>query len=357
MPMPVSVTAKAMTRVGLVERRRGEAGPLRRRADPQPHGALLRELHGVREQVAQDLLEPLLVGDERRRGVGVELDLEARGPSPPPGAGTSARRTSTTSSSPTAAGVHVHLPGLDLGEVEDVVDQVEQLVAGREDRPREVDLLVAEVAVAVVRQQPGQDEQRVERRPQLVGHVGQELGLVLRGERELLGLLLDRQAGHLDLAVLDLDALVLVGEQRHLLGELGVGALQLLLPALQLLGERLGLLQQLLRPHVGDDGVDHDADRLGELLQERAVHLARTARRTPARCTPSTWSSKSTGCTRMLLGAARPRPEPISDVVRRRRLDQDRRSGRGPPGPPGPRRGAARRTSSLRAGSRSWRRA
>ena len=32
--------------------------------------------------------------------------------------------------------------------------------------------------------------------------------------------------------------------------------------------ERLRLLQQLLGPHVGGDGVEHDADALGELLQE-----------------------------------------------------------------------------------------
>ena len=51
-----------------------------------------------------------------------------------------------------------------------------------------------------LRQLVGEDQQAVERRAQLVRHVGEELGLVLRGERELLGLLLERLARLLDLA-------------------------------------------------------------------------------------------------------------------------------------------------------------
>ena len=54
----------------------------------------------------------------------------------------------------------------------------EQVVAGGVDRLRELDLLVGQVAVVVVGQQLGQDQQAVERRAQLVRHVGQELRLV-----------------------------------------------------------------------------------------------------------------------------------------------------------------------------------
>jgi len=53
-----------------------------------------------------------------------------------------------------------------------------------------LDLLAREVAVFVVREELRQDEQRVERRAQLVAHVREELGLVLRDEGELLRLLL-----------------------------------------------------------------------------------------------------------------------------------------------------------------------
>ena len=52
------------------------------------------------------------------------------------------------------------------------------------------------------------------------------------------------------------------------------GVLELLVGLLQLLGERLRLLQQVLGPGVGLDGVDHDADRLGELVEERLVGRA-----------------------------------------------------------------------------------
>ena len=44
--------------------------------------------------------------------------------------------------------------------------------------------------------------------------------------------------------------------------------------ALQLLGQRLGLLQQLFRSHGGGDGVQHDADRFGELIEEGQVDVA-----------------------------------------------------------------------------------
>ena len=137
--------------------------------------------------------------------------------------------------------------GLDLRQVEDVVDQVEQVGAGAVDGARELDLLRREVAVGVVGELLAEDQDAVERRAQLVRHVGEELGLVLRGERELLGLLLERVPGLLDLLVLALDLDVLLGEQLRLLLELLVGLLQLLLLRLQLRGERLRLLRAALR--------------------------------------------------------------------------------------------------------------
>ena len=76
----------------------------------------------------------------------------------------------------------------------------EEIVARREDRLRELHLLGREVPVAVLRQHLRQDEQAVERRPQLVRHVREELALVLGDELELLGLLLEAPARELDLA-------------------------------------------------------------------------------------------------------------------------------------------------------------
>ncbi len=52
----------------------------------------------------------------------------------------------------------------------------------------------------------------------------------------------------------------------------GVGQFRLL--ALQLFGQRLRLLQQLFRSHRGGDGVEHDAHRFGELIEEGEVDVA-----------------------------------------------------------------------------------
>jgi hypothetical protein len=74
-----------------------------------------------------------------------------------------------------------------------------------------------------------------------VRHVGEEFRLVLRGQRELLGLLLELLLGQLDLPVLALDLGVLPGEEPGLLLELLVGLLQFLL---LLLEELLGGLSE-----------------------------------------------------------------------------------------------------------------
>ena len=51
----------------------------------------------------------------------------------------------------------------------------------------------------IVGQLLAEDQDRVERRAQLVRHVGEELGLVLRSERQLGRLFLQRATGLLDL--------------------------------------------------------------------------------------------------------------------------------------------------------------
>ena len=156
----------------------------------------------------------------------------------------------------------------------------------RVDRAREFGLLLVEIALRVVGQQLRQDQQRVERRAQLVAHVGQEFGLVLGGERQLLGLLLDRAAGHVDLEVLGLDLLLLVLEQLRLFLQLLVGGVQLLLlggelglARLQLLGQQLRLLEQALGAHRRGDRVEHDADRFHQLVEEALVGLVELAER------------------------------------------------------------------------------
>ena len=150
--------------------------------------------------------------------------------------------------------------GFDLRQIENVADQVEQVGAGAVDGAGELDLLGRQVAVGVVGELLAEDQDRVERRAQLVRHVGQEFRLVLRGQRQLGGLFLERAAGLLDFLVLALHLDVALGELLRLLFQLLVGLLQLALLGLQLAGELLRLLEQAFGLHRRFDRVEHDAD-------------------------------------------------------------------------------------------------
>ena len=77
----------------------------------------------------------------------------------------------------------------------------------------------------------------------------------MRGERELLRLAFERLPRLLDFAVLAFDFLVLLEELPRFFFQLLVGLLQFFLPALQLGGERLRLLQQIFRARVRFDRV------------------------------------------------------------------------------------------------------
>ena len=101
-----------------------------------------------------------------------------------------------------------------------------------------------------------------------MGHVGEELGLVFRGERQLGGFFLERVAGLLDLGVLALDLGVLLGEQPGLGAQLLIGLLEFALAGLQLDGELLRLREQALGAHRRFDGIEDRADALGEQIEE-----------------------------------------------------------------------------------------
>ena len=74
-----------------------------------------------------------------------------------------------------------------------------------------------EVALRVVAELLAEDQNAVERRAQLVRHVREELGLVLRGQGQLGGLLFQRAPRLLDFLVLAFDFGVLFGELLRLL--------------------------------------------------------------------------------------------------------------------------------------------
>ena len=140
-----------------------------------------------------------------------------------------------------------------------------------------------QVPAAVLGELLAENQNRIERRAELVRHVREELRLVLRGERELGRLLFERAPRLLDFLVLALDFDVLLGELLGLRRELLVGLLQLGLPGLQLDGQLLRLLQQVLGPHRRFDRVQHDADGLRQLFEEREVGRRERLRATTAR--------------------------------------------------------------------------
>ena len=95
-------------------------------------------------------------------------------------------------------------------------------------------------------------------------------------ERKLLRLVFERLPRLLDFRILAFDFLVLVGQQLGFFLELLVGLLQFFLPAAQFFGQRLRLLQQILRAHVRFNGVNHDTNTFGKLLEERLMGVAET---------------------------------------------------------------------------------
>jgi hypothetical protein len=130
-------------------------------------------------------------------------------------------------------------------------------------------LLARQVAGGILRQLLTQDQDRVQRRAQLVRHVRQELGLVLRSERQFGRLRLQRATGLLHLGILALDLGILLGQESRLGAEFFVRVLQLALPRLQFDRELLRLGQQALGAHGRLDGVEHGADALREQVEER----------------------------------------------------------------------------------------
>ncbi len=81
--------------------------------------------------------------------------------------------------------LELHAAGLDLGEVEDVVDQREQMPSGLEHVVDVGELAFVELAEHLLVQHLAEADDRVQRRAQLVRHRGQEVGLVAARRLEL----------------------------------------------------------------------------------------------------------------------------------------------------------------------------
>ncbi len=145
------------------------------RPQGQPHLALGGELGRVGQQVVQDLLE---LHEVRSHVLGAGRQVHGQGVVVP----IHQRVDGRLDLFDQLGKIHVfpedlHAPGLDLREIEHVVDQPQQVGAGAVD-PRHV---FAHVRGGLLHQQLRVAEDGVERRAQFVAHVRQEGGLCFVG--------------------------------------------------------------------------------------------------------------------------------------------------------------------------------
>ena len=210
-----------------------EARRLRDAIDP--HGTAFRsELDGVADEIEQDLLHGAGVGFDGLGVDGAVDEFEAvflrAAAHDPDDLLDQVRHIDRV-------GVQAHLAGLDLRHVEDVVDEREQVLAGKENV---VDVFpvagIAEWAEHLLLHDVGEAVDGVQRCAQLVAHIGEELGLGLVG-------------------LLGADLFGLVG-----LGEFDEASLHILQRGNVVAEDLRVLAQELLAvAHVGDVGGDRHA--------------------------------------------------------------------------------------------------
>jgi len=163
------------SRVAYAERHRHPLGVDALAVHTHDHFARLGELHRVADQIDHDLTKPRRIAAERGRKVGPDLagELESLG--------VGARRERAQSVGNRVAWIEIdhvdfELARLDLGEVEDIVDDSEQCVAGRSNRFEILALFRGHVRS---QRKIGHADDAVHRRADLVAHVGEEFALRL----------------------------------------------------------------------------------------------------------------------------------------------------------------------------------
>ncbi|MCW2318749.1 hypothetical protein M2322_004318 [Rhodoblastus acidophilus] len=150
--------------------------------DPQNHSSLGREFDGVGQQVQQDLSQPHGIADQRVRQIVINLDRKVQHPlfalhrhdlgQILDGVAKAKRRA-----------LQLQRGGAELGEVQHVIDDVQQRLAGDLDARDEPLLLRGQFCA---RQQIGQADDSIERRPDFVAHIGDEHALGAAGALRLL---------------------------------------------------------------------------------------------------------------------------------------------------------------------------
>jgi hypothetical protein len=148
--------------------------------------ALRRELERVRQQIQQHLLYLALVRADvadARIDRAPEPDLAPLRP-----LAHQRQRVVDGARQTEFRKFQFHPPRLDLGEVEDVVDEGQQVSSRFEDVGKVLGLLVVDLAEHPLVEHFREADDRVERRAQLVRHVGEELALVPARRLELAAL-------------------------------------------------------------------------------------------------------------------------------------------------------------------------
>ncbi|MNX55497.1 hypothetical protein D3C86_862620 [compost metagenome] len=241
--------------------------------DADLDAALFSELEGVGQQVLDHLQQALFVGPDDggqgRRQFNREGEAPAFGDRPE-----GAFDLVVQIGEQRFIQIQCDRTRLDLGQIENLVDQLQQVFARATDGLGIFDLPGREIVFRVVAELPGQDQQAVQWRSELMGHTGEEFGLVLGGQHQLLRLLLQRQFGDFDFAVLALDFGFLLRQQSSLVPQFLVGLSQFFLLPLQLLRQRLRLLEQFFGTHIGFDRVEHDTNRFSKLIKEGLMNDA-----------------------------------------------------------------------------------
>ena len=136
---------------------------------------LVGELSRVGDQIQEDLADAPLVGDDRRQvgGYGL-LEFDGLVLDQRDGGGHHPADDLLQVHWPE---LQFHLAGLDLGDVQDIVDQAQEVLTAVVDGLQVLPLHIGDRTVDPLEDDAGEADDGVERGPQFVGHVGQELAL------------------------------------------------------------------------------------------------------------------------------------------------------------------------------------
>ena len=127
------------------------------RADLELDAALVGELEGVGKQILEHLLHALGIGDQAAAERGIELDVERQLLVVRLVTERTADRVEQVGEE-YLLGFHGDRAGFDLGQIENVADQIEQIGSGAVDGAGEFGLLAGEVAVRIVGELLAEDQ-------------------------------------------------------------------------------------------------------------------------------------------------------------------------------------------------------